>query len=276
MTATENVRGPLLVVQSGASVETASYVSAPAVRSSRPSLVISPLWRQDDPILDVAALSGDQMLVLSPGEIRLLRSTNGRWEPAGSAALSALPPSRDPRGRLVVSGDAMTAFLSGGTCRGNWNPSLDLNCELASGEFQVDGQQFHFSPGQNTLETADGQKAYSAARAGDYRLTASTDGKTHLARGEQASSLSGWGSDLASIGNCNGNTLVIASSAAPAGTADSVAAYEITAPHPSPLSEPTPLQGSVSALWAQSNGVLAVVHEASRYAAYLLSLDCGH
>lgn len=80
VTATENINGPLLVVQINTGgeqfVETAAYVSQPAARQSRPSLAAKLLWRQEEPILDIF-LAGDQMLVLSPTKILDLKRVDG-------------------------------------------------------------------------------------------------------------------------------------------------------------------------------------------------------
>lgn len=279
VTATRNVSGPLLVVQiqkgDEKSVETANYLSPPVVRVLRPALTASLLWEQQEPILDVA-IAGDRMLVLSPAQIQRSDRVNGKWQPGISATLAMLAPSRDPRGKLVISDDNVTAFLSAGTCTGTWNPGLQLTCTQTAGEFQIEGEQFHFLTGENTLETANGEKLYSLARAGDFRLFSSTDGTIHGARGEQSFAFTGWGSDIASLAaRCTGNPAVIASSPA---TADNLTAYEIAGPNPRAISDSLPLKGAVTALWPAPEGTLAVVHETAtgRYAAYLVSLDCGN
>ena len=182
VTAAGNISGPLLVVriQRGEeqTVETAPYVSQPATRVAKPSLQTTLIWEQMDPILDVA-VEDDRMLVLSPARIQRLERHEGNWTPVESANLSAMFPSRDPRGKLVYSEELFTAFLSGGTCPGKWKPSLDLSCIDATSEFESDGEKIHFSRGRNILETADGEQLYSVARIGNIRLAASTDGKVH-------------------------------------------------------------------------------------------------
>jgi hypothetical protein len=283
VTATENISGPLLVVQVQKGdeqfVETAAYISQPAPPVSRPSLVSNLLWQQQEPILDLALSeggAGDRMLVLSAARIERLKRDNGKWVEADSSPLETLAPSRDPRGRLLISEDTVTAFLSGGTCEGKWSPSLQLTCTQTAGDFPAEGEQLHFSSGENTLETANGEKFYSIARAGDFRLVAWIDGKVHGARGQQAFTISEWGSDIAHLpARCAANPMVVSSSAA---AAESIAAYEITGPNPRRVSDPLPMQGWVTALWPASGGALAVVHETAtgRYAAYFVSLDCGN
>src|SRR5262249_39077771 len=142
---------------------------------------------------------------------------------------------------------------------GKWKPSLEITCAPNSGEFQIGGEQLHFFSGQNTLETANGEKLFSIARAGDFRLIAATDGKLHGMRAEQAFTAPGWGSDIASLGaRCSPNSVV---ASGPTSASDSLTAIEIAGPNPRAISDPLPLQGSVTALWPANGGALAVVHE---------------
>jgi hypothetical protein len=117
---------------------------------------------------------------------------------------------------------------------------------------------------------------YSIARAGDFRVVASIDGKTHGARAQQTFVLSDWGSDIASLASrCSANPTLVSNSSA---AAESLTAYEITGASAKRVSDPLPMQGPVTALWPASGGTLAVVRETAtgRYAAYLVSLDCGN
>ena len=282
VTATENVSGPLLVVEimkgDDRLVETAAYVSQAAARAATPALVTTLLWQQAEPILDLT-LADDVMLVLSPGQIDRLKRVNGKWEAIESAALESPAPSRDPRGRLAVTDDTVSIYFSGATCAGKWTPSLQLDCSQSTGEFQAEGEQIHFVSGQNTLETASGEAFYSISRAGDFRLIAAADGKVHATRGQQAFEIPGWGSDIAGLpAKCLANPVVVVSSSLAA--AESLTAYEITGANPRRIGDPLPVQGSVTALWptAAPGSVLAVAHDSAtgRYAAYLVSLDCGN
>jgi hypothetical protein len=279
VTATENINGPLLVVQiqngDEKIVETAAYTSQPAPRAARPSLVATLLWQQEDPILDLV-IAGDRMLVLSPSRILREKRVNGQWEIEDAVSLDALAPSRDPRGKLLLSDDTVTAFLSDGTCTGQWTPSWQLRCVPNPSGFQIEGEEIHFLAGENALETTNGEKLYSLAHTGDFRLVASTDGKIHGARGQQTFAISDWGSDISSLAaRCVPNPVIVASSTA---LLESLAAYEIAGQTPRRVTDPLPMAGSVTALWPASGGVLAVVHETAtgRYAAYLVSLDCGN
>ena len=280
MTASENVNGPLLVIEiqrgDEQSVRTAAYVSQPIPRMTRPAIIATPLWQQQEPILD-AALNADRMVVLSPGRIQHLQRRNGKWEPVEYATFDTLSPARDQRGKLLVTDEGIRVFLSGGTCRGGFDPSLQVRCDNTSGEFPIDDEQVHFIPGENFLETTVGDKLFSLARSGDFKLLAASDGLVHASRGPVNFSISGWGSDIIALApSCTAAPVILADS--PSNTADSITAYELTGPNPRRLSEPWMVQGSITALWPASGGALAVVHEAAlgRYAAYLVSLDCGN
>ncbi len=264
VTATENRRGPLLVaeIQKGQEtvVETAGYSSQRTAPSSRPVLVSRLLWEQDEPILDLALMDSQSLLVLSPSGVKLCRRSETQCETKDARAPALIP--RDPRGRLVVSGDAFRAYLP----------------DDESGEFQIDGEQVHFSPGQNTLENASGEKFFSIARAGSFRLVAGIDGRMRISQGQQTLVLDGWGSDIVGIASsCEPGPLVVATSSSESNASDSAAAYEITGQNSSAATDPIQFQGPVTALWPVAGGALAVVHQLAigRYAAYNLTLDCG-
>lgn len=264
VTAAENLRGPLLVaeIQKGPEtvVETAGYSSQRTAPSSRPALLSRLLWEQDEPILDLALTENQSFLVLTPSGVKLCRRGESQCE-MKDARLPALP-ARDPRGRLLVSGDAFTAYMP----------------DDPSGEFVIDGEQVHFSPGQNTLENASGEKFFSMARAGSFRLVAGLDGRMRISQGPQTFVLDGWGSDIAGIAsNCGTGPLVVATSSSESNASDSAAAYEITGQNSRAATDPVQFPGPVKALWPVAGGALAVVHQLAtgRYAAYNLTLDCG-
>src|SRR5713101_4126981 len=75
------------------------------------------LWEQDTPILDLAVL-GDQMLVLDSEGVKRYERRAGKWERAEAAIVAG--SVRDPRGRLEMAGDSIAVHLPGATCRGNW------------------------------------------------------------------------------------------------------------------------------------------------------------
>ncbi len=264
VTATENLRGPLLVAEIQKTqetvVETAAYSTQPAARATRPALISKLLWEQAEPILDLSRMSEESFLVLSPSGVKLCRRGQAQCEVKEARSLTTAV--RDPRGKLAVSGDSFVAYLPDG----------------ASGEFQVDGEQIHFSPGQNTFETASVEKFFSVARAGSYRIIAGLDGRTRISQGSQTYVVNDWGSDVVGIASgCETGPLVVATSSGETTASDSAVAYDIASQPPRAASEPAQFAGPVTALWPAPGGALAVVHQLAtgRYAAYNLTLDCG-
>jgi hypothetical protein len=260
VTATENVRGPLLVAEiqrgSDTMIETAAYSLQPAAAATRLTLSSRKLWEQEEPILDLAPF-GDGFAVLSPAGIKVCPAGGGACEVKQSHAAA---PLRDPRGRLQVSGDAFAAYFP----------------DDAAAEFQMDGEQVHFLTAQNALESAGGERFYSVARSGSFRLVAALDGRVHVSQGPRQFVLEGWGSDVVGMaGACASGALVVASSSSEGDAPDAVTAYEITSQNAHAVSEPVKFAGPVTALWPTAGGALAVVRQAERYAAYSLTLDCS-
>ena len=278
VTATENARGPLLVVQiqkgQETLVQTASYTAAPAARTSRPMLVSRVLWEQDEPILDLVLID-DEMLVLSASDVTRYRRAPAGWERAESRPVP--PAGRDPRGRMMISGESITLFLPGGTCQGQWKSSLQSNCEETQKDFPLESENVRFTPGGNTLENST-DKFYSVTHAGNVRLVAAVDGRIHTSQGQQTFAWDGWGSDVVAIsGGCATDPLVIASSANGRASADSLTPLEVTGPTPQTAGDPLPMPGPVTALWPSSGGALAVVRQLAtgKYGAYNVTLDCS-
>lgn len=242
VTATENAAGPLLVaqIQKGPEmfVETASYTAAATAPAARPALVSRFLWEQDEPILDLAIVD-DQMIVLSASAIFQYRRSEAGWT---QSAMQPLPaPARDPRGRLAVSGDSVAAFLPVGTCRGSRNP-LSLQCQDGTVDFDLSGTAVRFAAGRNTL-----------SGAAEY---------------------AGVGDAVTADANCGIGPLLIASSMNDRASPDSLTPVQPVGQNVRAVGNPLPLNGPVTALWP---GALAVVHQLAtgKYAAYNVSMDCG-
>jgi hypothetical protein len=157
-TVSENLRGYLLIAEihreNSRAVEMETFQPDPPQPPSAPGGVRIEkrlIWEQDAPILDVA-IAGNTMLVLDTQGIAKYERRSGTWE-RGAASAIALPPLRDPRGRLEWSGDSVVAWLPSGTCRGTLDGG-ELRCEAANAEFTIDGRSVRFTPGGNTLEGA--------------------------------------------------------------------------------------------------------------------------
>jgi hypothetical protein len=278
VTATENARGPLLVVQiqkgQETLVQTASYTAAPAARTSRPVLASRVLWEQDEPILDLVTID-EEMLVLSASDVTRYRRTPAGWERAESRPVP--PAGRDPRGRMMISGESITIFLPGGTCQGQRKSSLQWNCEETQTEFLLDGENVRFTPGGNTLENST-DKFYSVTHAGNVRLITELNGRIHASQGQQTFAWDGWGSDVVAInGGCATGPLVIVGSANGRGSTDSLTPLEVTGQSPRTAGDPLTMPGPVTALWPVSGGALAVVRQLAtgKYGAYNITLDCS-
>jgi hypothetical protein len=243
-TVSENLKGYLLVAEIHGVVEMVSFHLDPPAPPVRSAVVIEKriVWEQDVPILDLAVM-GDQMLVLDTTGVTRYERRTGKWEKV-ELAPTAVAAVRDPRGRLEVTGDSLAAYLPGGTCRGTWKP-VELRCEAGTSEFMLDQHAVHFAPARNTLEAAEWP-------AGGFET---------------------WGSDFAPIESSCAGHRVAASGTGAWDAADFVALYDVVSGAAVRVSDAVEFPGPVTALWPS----LAVVRNLStgRYEAYSLTVDCG-
>lgn len=278
LTLSENRREFLLVAEivteGGRAVEMAPYVRETAAARTLPAIEKRLLWEQEKAILDVAMV-GERMLVLDTSQLTILERRAGQWEPAERVALS-IPPVRDPRGRLRVIDDRVEILVPGSSCHGNVSPPIELKCEAAAAEFPLGGESVRFAAGRNTLERNGRAAAYSLAQAGSgprpVDLAAETDGRTHLYDSERrpVGIVEDWGSDVTAI--CGGRVL------ATTRESDQVKAYALAEQKMVEATEPMDLPGPVTAMWPMGGGAVAIILNpvSGRYAAYGLSVDCGH
>jgi hypothetical protein len=178
------------------------------------------------------------------------------------------PLPRDVRGRLVIEGETVRAYLAGMLCRlplsgdnfqcddrsGDW--PLEAGAGLALPASLVNGRNYFTAPPLPPFYTA---ARWPAASRQDLWILATTAGPTQMfdTAGAQLASLGDWGSEIAAIDSvCSGERFLV-----------------------SPVAgvNPAPLPGRLAALWpAEQPGALtAVVHSPDRYAAYRVSLACG-
>lgn len=244
LTVSENLKGYLLVAEVHGAVEMVSFQPDPPAQPTRSAVVIEKrmVWEQDAPILDLAVI-GDQMLVLDTAGVTRYERRTGKWERMEQAPAS-VAAVRDPRGRLEVAGDSVAVYTPGGTCRGAWNP-LELRCEAGTGEFMLDQHPVHFTAERNTLEATEWPP-----------------------RGFET-----WGSDFAPIESSCAGHRVAASGTGAWNAADFVALYDVVDGAPVRVSDAAEFPGPVTALWP----AFAVVRNLStgRYEAYSLTVDCG-
>jgi hypothetical protein len=243
LTISENVRGYLLVaeIKSGAdrAVEMTPFDPPPArpAPTARPLIQRSLLWQQDDPILDLV-IHGEEMLVLEPGQLvryKRVDSQGGQWTRGEATAVSG-GNARDPRGQIAEDG---TVTLLG-----------------PDNTFAGDGNATY----------------YTRARWRNFDFVAETDGLVHVYDPGKIAALDQWGSDLAAI-SCG----LLATGPGDGASGDTVAVWDFVDHQPKQISETLEMAGPVTALWPRPTGALAVVHDlgTKRYAAYLLTLDCG-
>ena len=255
----------LLVAEilSGDSRQIAMLPFASTVSSqSRPRVTMSTtaLWRQPEPVLDVLEQdSGSRMLVLSPGSVTSYGLTGNRWTQTSTASLVLdRPMPRDPRGRLVPTVEGFQIFLPVASCIGSWNPEIKIECNAGTSVWPG-------TPGTHWL--ADRNVLVGEASASSLPGSAAP-----------GSTYDGWGSDWASIADpCNAGTLTVASS--PNNDHDSIRAYVIRDGQASPVSDPLPVPGPVTALWPGAPGreATVVIHnlQTGEYEASRLGLACA-
>jgi hypothetical protein len=275
LTISENLHGYLLVAElrrdNGTQVDMVEFRPDPPPAQARPPVALEKkvLWEQPTPILDLTIIA-DQMLVLEPTRIARYEKSAAKWELKESYVL---PPFnvRDPRGRLEVSADALSADVPGFACKGTWKPALDMLC-------QEGGQ---FATARNTVDLHDWRAPFfSSAEAGNEVVVAETEGRTRIydATRNPAGVFDGWGSDLAAMTDGCGGSFVAASAPGDRKSVDSIALYFVIDRSPVRVSDPTEFPGPVTALWPVGPGAMAVARNLSTgtYAAYALTVDCGH
>jgi hypothetical protein len=251
------------------------------------------LWSSEEQILDVAEISGGNLLVLYPEEVTLYKSQGGKLQAQQSMAVThAQPWPRDLRGRLVPRKDYLfDAYLPGVFCRSAGTVPLALSCRQSDDPWPIGSEQFplsgFFTPARNyftgALSPGVGKQRsitafYSAALSPGSALWlfAGVDGNIHFVDGvsEQTANL-GWGSDIAGIrSECGSGSQILVT-----GVDDSVRAFEMNGREPVPATQPVTLDGSVTALWPAADGGSAIAvsrnRETGAYEAFRLTVTCG-
>jgi hypothetical protein len=128
-------------IHQGAGEVAVVMVSAPrpegatATHDSVPlTLRKTPLFEQDEPILDVAVLEENttptHIAVLDPDKVSLYRMQGGKWQPEQPlAVVHSRPWPRDLRGRLIPAKDhLLDAYLPGVICRAISGSPVTLSC----------------------------------------------------------------------------------------------------------------------------------------------------
>jgi len=262
----------------------------------------TPLWAQDDRILDIAVfeeMSGmSHLAVLSPEQVTLYRFQDGRWQLDQAMPIAHQRPwPRDLRGRLVLRADHLfDAYLPGTFCQSSKAAPLSLSCRESDDPWPLGGDpniSGFFAPTRNFFtgvlvpgvgKQTSTTKFYSAASIprANYTLWifTATDGSQHMLDGvtDQVAHLN-WGSDLAAIStSCSAGWQVLAAARGDAPT-DSVRAYEFPDRDPVAVSAAIDFAGTITALWPEAKGksAIAVAHnvETGSYEAFRLTITCA-
>jgi hypothetical protein len=145
LTFSENAGGYLWVAEiHKGEVEMVAVTSQMAAAIARPLLAKRLVWQQNEPLLDFSQ-DGERIVVLSRETVAVVQSGQR------SETAIDIPRVRDPRGRLMVEGNALTAYFPGATCRGTAEP-LHMDCERGTADFTLNGEKVRFTPGRNTIE----------------------------------------------------------------------------------------------------------------------------
>jgi hypothetical protein len=255
------------------------------------------VWRQDSPMLDFFQ-DEKSLAILEPTQIAIYSNENGNWRPRYTLFIThdgAWP--RDLRGRILMNGSQVTAFLPGTRCNGSTSPP-SLDCHASDDPWQIDTgtMSAFFSPRRNFFTgILAGQNAggsvlpfFSAAtwQAGDTRqwIFTGTDGRARLYQydlGSPAALFNSWGSNIAAVhSGCGSGWQVLASAPTDLVRPDTIQAVEIAGREALPVSAPLELSGAVQAFWTSGkNSELAHGITQSpatgRYEAFTLTINCG-
>jgi hypothetical protein len=245
-----------------------------------------------DPILDVARVDAD-LLVLQPARITRFAAVNGHWEARESAALGPLVLPRDPRGRLMVQSGAYLAYLAGAICSGAVAP-LDARCREADEAWPLlrePALRAYLARGRNYFDgriSAPGiaksvPPFYAAAQvAPDRWIFTRLDGRAwlHDASFEPVAAIGAWGSDVAGVGaHCGPGSLLLATRPGDGTEKDSIRVYQVVDRQAIEAASAIDMPGPVAALWTMDDSSAVVVARdlaSGEYAAYRLSISCGH
>ena len=264
----------------------------------------TPLWSQQERILDVAVIEGTpaRMVVLDSNGVVLYRLQDGRWQAEQSSPLPiahARPWPRDLRGRLALRTDhLLDAYLPGVSCRSTSTVPLTLTCYDSDDPWPIGTDQVNLnatfaasrnffsgavSPGIGKQSTVPA--FYSAAvlprSPSPLWLLDTVDGQVHFLDGatDQVLPSLGWGSDIASVRSVCGSGWQVLATGNGGGPSDAVRAFEVTDRAPVAASPPLEFAGDITAMWAESGGsaALAVTHssETGRYEAFRITLACS-
>ncbi len=315
VTLAENLRGYLWVAEipHGQTREVAMLQIA---RSQRAALAgpgtammlrKTPLWSQEDPVLDVVPLemngaSGNAVLVLETQYVTLYTKQGSGWDALRRFPLDRVTNQpRDGRGRMILTSlTDLSVYLPGVVCSGPVLPMLNLGCEAIDDPWPLgagaqSSVKAFFSRSRNFFNgvlsgnSGQGKSApqfFSAARVeqngNELWLFDGTDGRIQFFTGLNMTpaEISGWGSDIAGIKTeCGMNSQVLATRAGDWNSPDAAQAFEMVNRQAVAVSAPVEFGGPITALWTAPGGstAIAIDHNlaSGKYEAFSLSISCG-
>jgi hypothetical protein len=305
VTLSENTAGYLWVAEVGHDdswdvVMVQTPLPAPAVQSPA-ELVLrrTPLWSQQEPMLDVFASGDGDLLVLGRDSVSLYRMQDKKWQLAGSSPLPhSRPWPRDLRARLMIQADGtLHAYMPGVHCAGATQPRLSLSCQESDDPWPLAPEVNAFFSRHRNVFTGAVRLAGSneAGNLGPFYSVAMfpqgergfwivvfADGSVKLinAQAQVVTTFNGWGSDLAGIASdCGSGWQVLATRAADYTLPDSLAVYEIANREAVEVGAPLEFAGPITAMWSAADGRSAtvIVHNprTGSYEAFSVSAVCG-
>jgi len=257
----------------------------------------SSVWQQEMPILDFY-VDNQNLVVLEPSQVSAYTKDNGQWRLRSVLGIThGQTWPRDLRGRLLVNGHDVGAFLPGTRCAGSLSqPALD--CNASDDPWPIDQGQLvaFFSTRRNFFNgVLSGPRAgasvgpfFSAAAwsSGDQPLWLFTgiDGRTRLYRDDLSSApevLNGWGSNVAALhSGCGSGWQLLATAPGDNTRPDTLQAVEIAGREPQVVSPAVDLPGSVAAMWpsGKNSDAVNVVMQSpvtGKYEALIFTISCN-
>jgi hypothetical protein len=259
--------------------------AAPATGGSAGAVHIerAVLLESANPALDFAVLKdGAAIAVLEPTAVAVYNKTATGWEVVRREVLPVTKPvARDPRGRLMVSGTAATAYVPGSVCTSEELGSRPFSCTNAETGWSIaPGVTARWVAGRNFLQTEAGMAYTAESVATDRLLVTSVDGALRLTgvRGESVTAVAGYGSDAAVVEQPCG-TFAIATRGGDAAEGDQLIPVNVRESRVENAGAALSVPGPVTALWPSDTrtDAHAVVRNANSgiYEASRVAVQCG-
>jgi hypothetical protein len=270
------------------------------VNSARtPTLTLrkSTIWIQDGQMLDFF-VDNQNLVILEPSQVSVYAADNGQWRQRYTLSITRTQPwPRDLRGKLLVNGLQINAYLPGTLCAGSLSPP-SLDCHSSDDPWSLDqGQLVAFfsarrnffngilagpSAGVSVVPFFSGA-TWPGANQRQW-VFAGTDGRARFYLNDlstPAATFNSWGSNLAIVhSGCSTGWQLLVSSHSDSIRPDSVEAVEFAGREAQAVSPAVDLAGPVSAMWTSgknSEAVNGVVQLPStgKYEAFTLTVSCN-